>query len=59
MESFGGYMWLIITVVMVAVLAIAILWGTHQWRHRRRDRAAKKAERQAIDRVYHEDEPTR
>jgi uncharacterized iron-regulated membrane protein len=61
MEGIGGYMWLIINVLMVAVLAIAILWGTHQWRQRRRDRAAKKAEEQAIDRVYHEheDEPTR
>ena len=34
MESIGGYMWLIIDVVLVAALAAAILWGTHQWRQR-------------------------
>jgi uncharacterized iron-regulated membrane protein len=59
MESIGGYMWLIIDVAMVVALAIAILWGTHQWRQRRRDRAAIEAEKRAIDRVYHEDEQTR
>jgi hypothetical protein len=59
MESIGGYLWLIIDVVLVAALAIAILWGTHKWRQKRRDRAAIEAEKRAIDRVYHEDEPTR
>ncbi len=56
MDSIGGYMWLLITVGMVAVLAGALLWGTYRWRHKRRDRAAKEAERQAVKRVYREDD---
>lgn len=56
MESIGGYMWLIIDVLLVAALAGAILWGTHQWRHKRRDRAAREAEKRAVERVYREDE---
>jgi type II secretory pathway pseudopilin PulG len=56
MESIGGYLWLLITVVMVAVLAGALLWGTHRWRHKRRDWAAKQAERHAVKRVYREDD---
>ena len=56
MDSIGGYMWLIIDVVLVAALAIAILWGTHQWRRKRRDRAAREAEKDAVERVYREEE---
>ena len=56
MESIGGYMWLIIDVLLVAALAGAILWGTHQWRHKRRDRAAREAENRAVKRVYREDD---
>jgi hypothetical protein len=56
MDSIGGYMWLIIDVVLVAALGAALLWGTHRWRHKRRDRAAKEAERQAVKRVYREDD---
>jgi uncharacterized iron-regulated membrane protein len=56
MESIGGYMWLIIDVLFVAALAGAILWGTHRWRQKRRDQAAQEAEREAVERVYREDE---
>jgi uncharacterized iron-regulated membrane protein len=56
MESIGGYMWLLINVVFVAALAVAILWGTHQWRQKRRDRQARDAEEQAVKRVYREEE---
>jgi hypothetical protein len=59
MEGIGGYLWMVITVVFVAVLAAAILWGTHRWRQKRRDRAARDAERDAVKRVYHEDESAR
>ena len=50
MESIGGYMWLIIDVVLVAALAAAILWGSHQWRQRRRDRPSRQNEAEAVKR---------
>ena len=56
MDSIGGYMWLIIDVFLVAALAGALLWGTHQWRLKRRDRAAKEAEKQAVKRVYRQED---
>ena len=56
MDSIGGYMWLIIDVLLVAALAVAILWGTHQWRRKRRDRAAGDSGKQAVERVYREEE---
>jgi peptidoglycan/LPS O-acetylase OafA/YrhL len=55
-ESIGGYMWLIITVIMVAVLAAAILWGTHQWRQRRRGPRAERRSDEAVKRVYREED---
>ena len=45
-------MWLIITVIMVAVLAGAILWGTHEWRQRRRGPRAQWRSDEAVKRVY-------
>jgi hypothetical protein len=48
----GGYLWLIITVGFFAVLAGAMIYGTLQWRHRRKDRLAKEAEKKAVDRAY-------
>ncbi len=53
--DYGGTLWLIIDVLFVAVLAGAIIYGTHEWRKRRRDRAARQADKQAVDRVYRED----
>ena len=59
MESIGGYMWLIIDVLLVAALAAAILWGTHQWRQRRRDRASRQSETEAVKRVYRQEDSRR
>jgi sensor domain CHASE-containing protein len=56
MESIGGYMWLIIDVLLVAALAGALLWGSHQWRQRRRERIDREAENQAVERVYRDSE---
>jgi hypothetical protein len=53
--DYGGTLWLIIDVLFVAVLAGAILYGTHEWRKRRRDRLSKAEEEKAVDRVYRED----
>lgn len=53
--DYGGYLWLIIDVLFVAALGAAIVWGTHTWRKRRRDRTTKQTEREAIDRAYREE----
>ena len=56
MESIGGYMWLIIDVLLVAALAAGILWGTHQWRQRRRERGTSRSETEAVKRVYRQED---
>jgi uncharacterized iron-regulated membrane protein len=59
-ESIGGYMWLIIDVILVVALAAAILWGTHQWRQRRRGQDPRGADNRQSDeatkRVYREED---
>jgi uncharacterized iron-regulated membrane protein len=55
-ESIGGYMWLIIDVILVLALAAAILWGTHQWRQRKREHRDREAEERAVKRVYREED---
>ena len=35
MEDYGGWLWLVVTVVFVAVLAAGLIWGTMMWRTRR------------------------
>jgi uncharacterized iron-regulated membrane protein len=55
-ESIGGYMWLIIDVILVVALAAAILWGTHQWRQRRRGARAERRSDEAVKRVYREED---
>jgi hypothetical protein len=48
----GGYLGLIISIGFVAVLAAAMIYGTLQWRQRRKDRLAKEVEKEAVDRAY-------
>lgn len=48
-------MWLIIDVILVLALGAAILWGTHQWRQRRRERDDSRSE-EAVKRVYREED---
>ena len=45
----GGWLWLIIDVIAVAIFAAAMIYGTMQWRRRRRNRALEQ----------HRDEATR
>jgi hypothetical protein len=45
----GDYLWLVMTVGFVAVLAAATIYGR---RHCRKDRLAKALEKEAIDRAY-------
>jgi hypothetical protein len=47
-----AFLWLVIDVVFVAVLAAALVYGAHQWRRRRKDGIAKEVEEKAVDRAY-------
>jgi hypothetical protein len=47
----GGWLWLVIDVAMVALLAIALIYGTMLWRQRR-SRAVQKAGERATTQLY-------
>ena len=51
-------MWLIIDVILVVALGAAILWGTHQWRQRRRGQTDRRSD-EAVKRVYREEDSKR
>lgn len=44
-EAAGGSLWILVTVIGVAVLAIAMIYGTISWTRRRRQRAPGTVER--------------
>jgi hypothetical protein len=50
--NLDSFLWLVIDVGFVAVLAGALIYGAFQWRRRRKDPAAKEAEEEAVERVY-------
>jgi hypothetical protein len=41
MNDAGGWLWLVIDVIFVLALAFALIYGTIQWRERRRKSFAK------------------
>ncbi|RAI45464.1 hypothetical protein [Rhodoplanes roseus] len=41
MDDQGGWLWLVMNVGFVLVLAVALIWGTMRWRQRRTDSAAR------------------
>jgi Flp pilus assembly protein TadB len=47
----GGWLWLVIDVAMVAVLAIALIYGTMLWRQRR-SRVLQQASERATAQLY-------
>jgi hypothetical protein len=51
-QDHGGWLWLLIDVVAVAILAAAIIYGTTHWRKRRRSRMLNQARDDATDRLY-------
>jgi hypothetical protein len=53
MHDYGGWMWLVIDVIMVAILGGALIYGISMWRHRYRDPATKQVRDEATDRLYH------
>jgi hypothetical protein len=52
MHDYGGWMWLIIDVVMVAILGGALAYGMTMWRRRYRDPATKQVRDDATNRLY-------
>jgi hypothetical protein len=53
----GGWMWLLIDVGFVAVLAVALIYGIVQWRKRSRSPNVQQRRDQATRRLY--DNPDR
>jgi hypothetical protein len=48
----GGWLWLIIDVLGVLILAGALVYGTIMWRNRRKDRATQQKRDQAVREIY-------
>jgi len=54
----GGWLWLVIDVGFVVVLAIALIYGITQWR-RRRSRGVEQSRNQATHQLYETEERRR
>lgn len=52
MDWSGGYLWGLIDVIGVAVLAAALIYGVMRWRSRSKSGAVEAARDRATDRVY-------
>ena len=52
----GGWLWIVIDVVFVAVLAVAIAYGTVVWRRRAKSPGAQQARDRATERLYEQEE---
>jgi len=52
MSDAGGWLWLVIDVIFVLALAFALVYGTMQWRARRRNPVQKQATEDATRRLY-------
>ena len=48
----GGWLWLMIDVVLVAALALGLIWGTMMWRTRRTNPTLEAAREEATRRLY-------
>jgi len=53
MHDYGGWMWLVMDVILVAILAAALICGMAAWQRRYRDRATEQIRDEATDRLYH------
>jgi flagellar biosynthesis/type III secretory pathway M-ring protein FliF/YscJ len=54
MDDFSGWLWLVVDVLFVAILAGGMIYGTIQWRHRNRSQQMKRASEEAVRRNYRE-----
>ena len=53
MTDYGGWMWLLIDVIFLGVLAAGLVYGIGMWRNRHRDPATKEVRDEATERLYH------
>jgi type II secretory pathway pseudopilin PulG len=56
MHDYGGWMWLLIDVILVAILAASLIYGIGMWRQRHRDRVTEQVRDEATDRLYHKEQ---
>jgi hypothetical protein len=52
MMDLGGWLWMILDVVAVVLLAGALIYGTVLWRRRRGDAATRHAQDESTREVY-------
>ena len=53
MHDYGGWMWFLIDVGLVAILAAALIDGIGMWRRRYRNSTTQEIRDEATDRLYH------
>jgi hypothetical protein len=56
MHDYGGWMWLIMNVVLVALLAGGLIYGMGMWRKRHRNRATEEVRDRATERLYRQEQ---
>jgi len=56
MPNLGGWLWLVIDVVMVVLLGAALIYGIVKWRQRRRDLALQQLRDREARRMYRDEE---
>ena len=59
MPQLSGWLWFVIDVALVALLAAAMIYGTVKWRHRRHDQAMEKVRDDATRQVYRDEDAKR
>lgn len=53
----GGWLWLLINVLLVAVLGAGLIYGVMMWRRRRRDARTERMRDEATREAYREPTP--
>jgi Flp pilus assembly protein TadB len=48
----GGWLWLVIDLILVGALALGLIYGTMMWRSRRQNRALDAVSERATERLY-------
>jgi hypothetical protein len=51
-SDFSGWLWVVVDVLAVVILAGAMIYGGRMWAHRRRDPATLRAQEQATRELY-------